>query len=178
MRCLGINSSNWIPRCLGITNKRNSRNTKNKRCLSKPTKDETNSHTLQPLAGELFPSFHLWTKDLFKQKFQFRCQVRVPYIDEAYVVIEVRLFGCFCGSDFRFSWMGDRWRFFAWKAKFGQIGFMWVLEMLKICWVCFCDSANEWEFSKGTMICEEPKMHQIGFWERFGGGWSGRIFAT
>ena len=41
-----------------------------------------------------------------------------------------------------------------------------------------CDSAKDWEFSKGNMICEEPKMHQIGFWERFGGVWSGSIFAT
>ena len=48
-------------------------------------------------------------------KFQFRCQVRVPYIDEAYVVIEERFFGQIFLAFFRMGWgPGGRQIFFSW----------------------------------------------------------------
>lgn len=135
------------------------------------------------------PSFNHWQVFFFQfpsmnkrslgTKFQFRCQVRVPYIDEAYVVIEVRFFGQIFrlfsdgmgpGGSSNIFFLAGRESLIKsvlcefWRCK-RFVGF-----------VFDCDSTKEWEFSKGNMICEEPKMHQIGFWERFGGVWSGSIF--
>ena len=134
------------------TNKTNWRNSNNKRCLSKTKKSWNKNHPPSTIGRCFFFQFSSINKRSVGTKFQFRCQVRVPYIDEAYVVIEVRFFGQIFWLFF--GWDGARGVvklfFLGWKAKFDQICFMWVLEMQKICWVCF------WlRFSKRLGVFEE-----------------------